>query len=238
MQVDPHRVRPPVSSAPPRSRRCRGTPCTPAFRERPRRPARSGQEADLVVVAPATAGLLAHGRAGRADDLLTATLLTAPLSGCFSPRRCHRDVAASATADNVGLPCAAGAVVLEPAAGRLTGARHRGPAGFPEPEEITTFAEPLLARPTRCPTTWRQQVRSPPAAPGRRLTPSVHRQTAVPVSGATHWRASRPAWRRGHAHRREHRRTRRPAGVHVVNVTSAAQMHEAVSARPRRPRLW
>ena len=41
---------------------------------------RLGQQADLVVIAPATADLLARAAVGRADDLLTATLLTARLS--------------------------------------------------------------------------------------------------------------------------------------------------------------
>ena len=46
---------------------------------------RIGQEADLVVVAPATADLLARAVAGRADDLLTATLLTARCPVLFAP---------------------------------------------------------------------------------------------------------------------------------------------------------
>src|SRR4051812_24608170 len=46
---------------------------------------RLGQEAGLVVVAPATADLLARAAAGRADDLLTATLLTAHCPVVFAP---------------------------------------------------------------------------------------------------------------------------------------------------------
>src|SRR6202000_551597 len=46
---------------------------------------RYGQEADLVIVAPATADLLARAVAGRADDLLTATLLTARCPVLFAP---------------------------------------------------------------------------------------------------------------------------------------------------------
>src|SRR5699024_5854566 len=46
---------------------------------------RLGQEADLVVIAPATADLLARAAQGRADDLLTATLLTARCPVLFAP---------------------------------------------------------------------------------------------------------------------------------------------------------
>src|SRR4051794_17316845 len=46
---------------------------------------RIGQSAELVVVAPATADLLARAAAGRADDLLTATLLTARCPVLFAP---------------------------------------------------------------------------------------------------------------------------------------------------------
>ena len=46
---------------------------------------RIGQEADLVVVAPATADLLARAAAGLADDLLTSTLLTARCPVVMAP---------------------------------------------------------------------------------------------------------------------------------------------------------
>ncbi|MDN5763344.1 MAG: phosphopantothenoylcysteine decarboxylase, partial [Microlunatus sp.] len=46
---------------------------------------RLGQDADLVMVAPATADLLARAASGRADDLLTSTLLTARCPVVFAP---------------------------------------------------------------------------------------------------------------------------------------------------------
>ena len=55
---------------------------------------RLGQEADLVVVAPATADLMARAAHGRADDLLTAALLTARCPVLFAPGDAHRDVGA------------------------------------------------------------------------------------------------------------------------------------------------
>ena len=55
---------------------------------------RLGQSADLVVVAPATADLMARAAAGMAGDLLTATLLTAQVPGPVRARHAHRDVGA------------------------------------------------------------------------------------------------------------------------------------------------
>ena len=53
---------------------------------------RLGRHADLVVVAPATADLLAKAAHGMADDLLTNTLLTATLPRGVRPGDAHRDV--------------------------------------------------------------------------------------------------------------------------------------------------
>src|SRR5262245_41198234 len=83
---------------------------------------RIGQEADLVVVAPATADLLARAVSGRADDLLTATLLTARCPVMFAPAMHTEMWFHPATVDNVATLRRRGAIVLEPASGRLTGA--------------------------------------------------------------------------------------------------------------------
>ena len=106
---------------------------------------RIGQAADLVVVAPATADLLARAAMGRADDLLTATLLTASCPVVFVPAMHTEMWLHPATQDNVATLRRRGAVVLPPAVGRLTGpdsgpgpaaraGRHRGTgAGGAEP---------------------------------------------------------------------------------------------------------
>ena len=106
---------------------------------------RIGQEADLVVVAPATADVLARAVAGRADDLLTATLLTARCPVMFAPAMHTEMWFHPATVDNVATLRRRGAIVLEPASGRLTGA-DTGAGRLPEAEEITTLAQLLLAR--------------------------------------------------------------------------------------------
>jgi len=106
---------------------------------------RIGQEADLVVVAPATADLIARAAAGRADDLLTATLLTARCPVVLAPAMHTEMWEHPATRDNVATLRARGAVVLEPAVGRLTGA-DTGPGRLPEASEIFAAASLVLDR--------------------------------------------------------------------------------------------
>jgi len=96
---------------------------------------RLGRSADLVVVAPATADLLSRAAAGRADDLLTATLLTATCPVVMVPAMHTEMWLHAATQANVATLRARGVIVLEPAVGRLTGA-DSGPGRLPEPEAI------------------------------------------------------------------------------------------------------
>jgi phosphopantothenoylcysteine decarboxylase/phosphopantothenate--cysteine ligase len=106
---------------------------------------RIGQNADLVVVAPATADLLARAAMGRADDLLTATLLTASCPVVFVPAMHTEMWLHPATQDNVATLRRRGAVVLPPAVGRLTGP-DSGPGRLPEPGDIAALAAVVLER--------------------------------------------------------------------------------------------
>ena len=106
---------------------------------------RLGQTADLVVVAPATADLLAKAAHGLADDLLTNTLLTARCPVVFAPAMHTEMWEHPATAANVATLRERGALVIEPAEGRLTGA-DTGKGRLPEPAEIFAIATDLLAR--------------------------------------------------------------------------------------------
>jgi phosphopantothenoylcysteine decarboxylase/phosphopantothenate--cysteine ligase len=109
-----------------------------------------GRDAELVVVAPATADLLARAAHGLADDLLTNTLLTARCPVLFVPAMHTEMWEHPATVDNVATLRRRGAVVLEPATGRLTGT-DTGKGRLPEPDEIARFAELLLANPNALP---------------------------------------------------------------------------------------
>jgi len=104
-----------------------------------------GRQADLVVVAPATADLLAKAAHGLADDLLTNTLLTARCPVLFAPAMHTEMWEHAATVDNVATLRRRGATVLEPAIGRLTGT-DTGKGRLPEPAEIARLAELLLLR--------------------------------------------------------------------------------------------
>src|SRR3954447_24048170 len=106
---------------------------------------RIGQSADLVVVAPATANVLAKAAHGLADDLLTNTLLTARCPVIFAPAMHTEMWEHPATVANVATLRERGAIVIEPAEGRLTGA-DTGKGRLPEPAEIFAFATDLLAR--------------------------------------------------------------------------------------------
>ncbi|MGZ4469550.1 MAG: bifunctional phosphopantothenoylcysteine decarboxylase/phosphopantothenate--cysteine ligase CoaBC [Nocardioidaceae bacterium] len=106
---------------------------------------RIGQGADLVVVAPATADLMAKAAHGLADDLLTNTLLTARCPVVFAPAMHTEMWEHPATQENVATLRRRGAVVIEPAEGRLTGA-DTGKGRFPEPAEIFELARDVLAR--------------------------------------------------------------------------------------------
>ncbi|HSK33979.1 MAG TPA: bifunctional phosphopantothenoylcysteine decarboxylase/phosphopantothenate--cysteine ligase CoaBC, partial [Propionicimonas sp.] len=105
---------------------------------------RLGREAELVVVAPATADLIARAAAGRADDLLTNVLLTATCPVVLAPAMHTEMWLHAATQANVALLRSRGVVVLEPAVGRLTGA-DSGPGRLPEPEDIEASALAVLA---------------------------------------------------------------------------------------------
>lgn len=191
---------------------------------------RLGQEADLVVIAPATADLLARAASGRADDLLTATLLTARCPVLFAPAMHTEMWLHPATVDNVTTLRRRGAVVLEPASGRLTGT-DTGSGRLPEPEEITTFAELLLARGDALPYDL-HGVKFLITAGGTREALDPVRFIGNRSSGKQGYAVARVAAQRGAEVTLIAGNTTGladPAGVHVLNVTSAAQMHEAVT---------
>src|ERR1700694_5116262 len=191
---------------------------------------RIGQEADLVVVAPATADILARAAAGRADDLLTATLLTARCPVLYAPAMHTEMWLHPATIDNVATLRRRGAIVLEPASGRLTGA-DSGAGRLPEAEEITTLAQLLLDRSDALPYD----------LAGRKVlvTAGGTREPIDPVrfignrsSGKQGYAMARVAAQRGADVTLIAGNTAGlvdPAGVEVVHIGSAAQLRDAVS---------
>ena len=189
-----------------------------------------GKEADLVVVAPATADLLARAVHGRADDLLTATLLTARCPVMFAPAMHTEMWLHPATVENVATLRRRGAVVLEPASGRLTGT-DSGAGRLPEAEEITTLAQLLLER--------HDALRYDLAGYRLLVTAGGTREPIDPVrfignrsSGKQGYAVARVAAQRGAEVTLIAGHTAGlidPAGVNVVHISSAQQLGEAVS---------
>ena len=109
---------------------------------------RLGHEAELIVVAPATADLLARAATGQANDLLSNTLLMA--GGCpvlMAPAMHTEMWQHPATQANVETLRSRGVTVLEPASGRLTGS-DSGPGRLPEPDAIFAAALVLAGAPS------------------------------------------------------------------------------------------
>lgn len=100
---------------------------------------RIGQEAELVIIAPATADLIAKIAAGRADDLLTASVLTTTAEVVVAPAMHTEMWLNPATVANIATLRSRGIHVLDPAVGRLTGP-DSGPGRLPEPEDIVDYA--------------------------------------------------------------------------------------------------
>jgi phosphopantothenoylcysteine decarboxylase/phosphopantothenate--cysteine ligase len=106
---------------------------------------RLGQQADCIVVAPATADLLARATTGIADDLLTNVLLTASCPVLLAPAMHTEMWQHPATQRNVAILRERGILVLEPADGRLTGA-DTGPGRLPDPSAILAAVHDVLRR--------------------------------------------------------------------------------------------
>lgn len=195
---------------------------------------RLGQEADLVVVAPATADLLARAAHGLADDLLTSVLLTARGRVLMVPAMHTEMWQHAATVANVATLRARGVEVMEPAVGRLTGA-DSGPGRLPEPDAIAARCEQVLAEAPD-----RSGPRSRDLA-GRRVVVSAGgtREPLDPVR----YLGNRSSGRQGLA-LAEAAQARgadvvlvaanielpAPAGIHVERVQTAEQLHRAVVA--------
>jgi phosphopantothenoylcysteine decarboxylase/phosphopantothenate--cysteine ligase len=174
--------------------------------------------------------LLARAVAGRADDLLTATLLTARCPVLFAPAMHTEMWLHPATVENVATLRRRGAVVLEPASGRLTGA-DSGAGRLPEAEEITTFAQLLLERHDAMPYDL-AGCKMLVTAGGTREPIDPVRFVGNRSSGKQGYALARVAAQRGANVTLIAGHTAGlvdPAGVEVVQVSSAQQLADAVS---------
>ncbi|WP_104054058.1 MULTISPECIES: bifunctional phosphopantothenoylcysteine decarboxylase/phosphopantothenate--cysteine ligase CoaBC [unclassified Arthrobacter] len=194
---------------------------------------RLGHEADLIVVAPATADLLARAASGQADDLLTNTLLMARGSVLFAPAMHTEMWAHPATRANVQTLRSRGVLVMEPGVGRLTGT-DSGAGRLPDPEDI--FAAAIAAA-------------TPPEDPAA-LPGPLHGKTVTVTAGGTRepldpvrFLGNRSSGKQGAALARAaldagarvrfiaaHMDVPAPDGVELTRVETALELREAVHA--------
>jgi len=190
---------------------------------------RLGQTADLVVVAPATANLIAKAAGGLADDLLTNTLLTARCPVLLIPAMHTEMWEHPATRANVALLRSRGVVVAEPASGRLTG-KDTGKGRLSEPAEIVELAKLLLARADALPRDL-EGLHVAISAGGTREPLDPVRFLGNRSSGRQGYALARVAAQRGakvtlvSAHTAD---LVAPAGVEVVKVGAAEELRTAM----------
>jgi phosphopantothenoylcysteine decarboxylase / phosphopantothenate---cysteine ligase len=192
---------------------------------------RLGQQADLVMVAPASADLLARAALGMSDDLLTAVLLTARCPVVFAPAMHTEMWEHPATRANVATLRSRGSLVLDPASGRLTGA-DTGPGRLPEPSELFAVVTRVLARGDRAFAADLAGRTFVVSAGGTREELDPVRYLGNWSSGKQGYALARTAASRGAQVTLVAANTELPdpAGVRVIRVTSAAHMREAVLA--------
>jgi len=186
---------------------------------------RLGTEPDLVVVAPATARLLARAAQGVADDLLTSLLLArrAPLLLC--PAMNDQMYRHAETQRNLGLLRASGVHILGPAVGRLARGEGDGPGRMVEPEEIVDHVERLL----RAGALFAGRHVLVTAGPTREALDPI-RVVTNRSSGRMGYALARAAWLRGADVTLVTGPTALPlpTGVEVVRIESTADLRTAV----------
>ncbi|HEX2206770.1 MAG TPA: bifunctional phosphopantothenoylcysteine decarboxylase/phosphopantothenate--cysteine ligase CoaBC [Longimicrobium sp.] len=188
---------------------------------------RLARDADAVVVAPATANLLARAAAGMADDLLTATLLATEAPVVLCPAMNDRMYAHPATQANLARLKEIGYAVAGPAVGPLAWGEGEGPGRMLEPEEILAHAGRALEG--RTPLSGRRVVVT--AGPTREAIDPV-RYIGNRSSGRMGYEIAAAAWRRGAdvllISGPSHLPV--PVGVEVRTIESAEEMRAAVAA--------
>ncbi|MEU6248699.1 bifunctional phosphopantothenoylcysteine decarboxylase/phosphopantothenate--cysteine ligase CoaBC [Glycomyces sp. NPDC047010] len=185
---------------------------------------RLGREADLVAVVPATADLLARAAHGRADDLLTSTLLTATCPVVFAPAMHTEMWLHPATRANVATLRERGVHVVEPDSGRLTGA-DTGPGRLPEPESLFALLKGFLTSPARDLTGRKVLVTAggtrEPIDPVRFIGNHSSGRQGIAIAAAAAARGADVTLIAAHID------APLPAGVRVERVATTGELHEA-----------
>src|SRR5699024_6373205 len=188
-----------------------------------------------MVIAPATADLLARQRMGRADDLLTASLLVTRAPVLVVPAMHTEMWEHPATVDNVRVLRERGITVLEPAVGRLTGP-DSGSGRLPEPDAILDAARAAITAPRAEDGLVRRDLA------GRHLLISAGgtREELDPVRFLANHSSGRQGWALAHAALSRGARVtlaaanvdlETPPGAERLDVGDAAELAETVAER-------
>ena len=191
---------------------------------------RIAQHAKLVVIAPATANLLAKAANGLADDLLTSTLLMSRAPVVFAPAMHTEMWNHPATQQNVATLRARGLLVIEPATGRLTGA-DSGQGRLPEPAALAEVCEAVLDRGTGVADLAGKNVLI--SAGGTREPLDPVRFLGNRSSGRQGWALAAAAVARGAVVQvvAANVELADPAGATVVKVGTSEELHKAILER-------
>jgi phosphopantothenoylcysteine decarboxylase/phosphopantothenate--cysteine ligase len=103
-----------------------------------------GQESDLIIIAPATANIIAKMAHGIADDFLSTMVLAATAKILVCPSMNDRMLINPAVQDNLRILNERNFAVMVPGEGQLA-CRSEGPGRLPEPQEIVEHAWTLLS---------------------------------------------------------------------------------------------
>ena len=190
-----------------------------------------GRSAELVVVVPATADLMARAAHGLADDLLTSTLLTATCPVLLAPAMHTEMWAHPATRANVETLRSRGVVVVDPAVGRLTGT-DSGAGRLPEPEDLMRHVRAVLAPVPTGDLVGRRFVVTAggtrePLDPVRFLGNASSGRQGIAVAEAARDRGADVHLIAAHVE------VPLPSGVRTTRVGTAAELHAAVVAAVR-----
>lgn len=191
---------------------------------------RLGQQADVVLIAPATADLIARMANGRADDLLTSTLLATRAPVIIAPAMHTEMWQHAATQANIATLRERGVIVVGPAHGRLTG-KDTGPGRLADPAEIYRMARLLVERRSALPYDL-AGVRVVVTAGGTRELLDPVRFLTNRSSGKQGWALAEVAAARGAEVTLISANVERvePAGVHLRKVQTALELEEATVA--------
>ncbi|MDW3179202.1 MAG: bifunctional phosphopantothenoylcysteine decarboxylase/phosphopantothenate--cysteine ligase CoaBC [Acidimicrobiia bacterium] len=182
-----------------------------------------GQSADLVIVAPATARLLADYRMGRSDDLLTATLIATRAPVLLAPAMHTEMWEHPAVQDNLAVLASRGVHIVEPESGRLAGG-DLGHGRLSDPATIVTHAERVLS------TRDLEGLHVVVTAGGTREPIDPVRVISNRSTGKQGYALAEAAWARGaQVTLISTADLPAPVGVAIVNVETAAQMQGAVA---------